>query len=326
MPTLLDIPLKFETKRQTAKPLRFFVDNLLVTQTTDDDLEQITGHLNHLFAKTTDLRFQYAGFEIVPDDHVIVGDPSLSFDVRIKPGNPSMSGVRNDAIVAHTPEVRSDNYGLCDTIAHEGLHIFGLWEYNANWTMRDFSGVTPLADMLDGTGHYWDSRQLPRLDPLMGFGGWGPDGKLIIHDMQSWLDKAMLCPLSSFVVNGIVRSNDFLDTRGSRPTNPVTVEVRTEPNAIVDMYIIAQSPRTQTLVFPWRTKIADADGVATFPWDGEQVIATQGNHARLFRAELMGRVGKEWLTWADLWAGKVMPNGGAEGDWHYHGHLPITLS
>jgi hypothetical protein len=299
-------------------PLRFYVDRQLA-DARPADLMMIVNHLNDVYSKTTELRLSYDGYTIVPDSHVIQGSKTR-IDVRLKYADHHDGGLNNLAVVCDTPNVRGDNYQLCATIAHEIGHYVRLWEFYSAWTMRDLTGLLPSADIRDGQGDYWNARPLVKRDPGIGF-GWD------VTNIETWLEHCQLCPLSSYLVNQYVALGErfFDDERFAVPVNPVEVKVQTEPGAFVRMFGLQNDSVTKTQTTPMRAVFADQDGLAAFEWGGGDFIATQGNHARLFHALRGNRSGREWLTVHDLHAHKVL-GGGAAGDFHYHGVLPIALN
>jgi hypothetical protein len=321
MNATLSVPFVVKS-RQTAKPLRFYVDAQLIPWGSDDDIfQEITDNLNYVLGKTTNLKLDLEGWAVDHGGEVIQSHPAECIDVWIRQGDRIDGGVHNDAVSITTPVIDGSNHRLPAIIAHEIEHICGVWEYNANWTMRDFTSVLPLADVRDGTGKYWDDRPLAKRDPVTGSGGWA------VTNIDEWREHAKLCPLSSNLINQYVTFGEwfFSDQWFAVPTNPITVNVKTQPGALVQMFGLENDSATKTQTTAMRVAFADRDGFASFEWGGGAFIATQGNHARLFHANKGNRNGKEWLTVHDLHAHKVL-GGGAEGDWHYRGHLPIALN
>jgi hypothetical protein len=306
----------------SSVPMVFWIDEQLQTATTGSALEQIISHLNYVYAKTTNLELRLDDFTAVSSGFSLdLTDPTVCIDVRVKYAERHDGGVSSNVIVANTPNISGDNYHLCSTIAHEFGHIVRLGEFYSAWTMRDLTNVLPIADIKDGNGAYWDSRQLAKRDPGIGF-SWD------VMSIETWREYCQLCPFSSHMVNEYVRLGEafFTDEQFAVPVNPVTVRIQTEPSAYIRMFGLENDSVAKTQAMPMRGKFADLNGEALFEWGGGEFIATQGNHARLFHASKGNHYGKAWITVHDLHAGKVMPGGGADGDFHYPGYVPIELS
>jgi hypothetical protein len=302
--------------------MRFYVDAQLIPWGNDDDIfQEITDNLNYVFGKTTNLKLDLEGWAVDPGGEVIQSHPADRLDVWIRKGDRIDGGVHNDAVSITAPTIDASNHRLPAVIAHEIEHICKVREFNSAWTMLDLTGLLPSADVRDGQGKYWELRPLAKYDPVTGSGGWN------VTNIDEWRRFAQLCPLSSYLVNQYVALGErfFDDERFTVPVNPVEVKVQTEPGAFVRMFGLQNDSVTKTQTTPMRSVFADQDGLAAFEWGGGDFIGTQGNHARLFHALRGNRSGREWLTVHDLHAHKVL-GGGAAGDFHYHGALPIALN
>lgn len=347
MESTLTIPFVVKPKPQGVWDLLWYVDEALGSLSqVRDYADEITRNVNHVFGKTTAAKFKPL-VELVPasffDDipGAMDDDPlpqNHHYSIRLRPGtHGSATRTAVDEYTAHmgVPSLDVLSVRNSATTAHELGHCFGLarGEYYRVTTLRDLSGVLPRLNNQDGIGEFWDDHQLVLPDPMRG---WTiiENGTWRIPNIIAWLEYAKFCPLSSFIIN---RRSDL----DAYPLNPtwcfapeqwdgqfISVTIETEPGATVLIYYVAQTTVTQSLVTPAETKTADASGRVTFPWGGGPFIVSQGNLARMFKVRSADgkRIGGRWLTGFCLQAGKIMPNGGADGDFRYHGALKINLN
>lgn len=326
-------------KRQTAKPLRFYVHDPLYTTETEVQCEQITESLDAVFSKTTDLLLKFDGcvrWDGLPPPQIGAEVPTpqnhrfavwLLQSDRVDGGNKRTAPDEYSAV--GTTLAIDLGYRLPTFIAHELEHIFniGVAEPSRARNMLDNTGVDPNAGVQDGIGGYWDTRGKLARDPMVSSFFWG------MATAAEWAEYAEIAPMHSHIINEVLRGGKYyFDERFSVPANPYSVLVETEPGAVVSMYATQITSRIQTSTEPSDVRTASQDGIAEFLWGGVmngqplEHIATQGNQARLFAVHNPGfPIAKKWLTAWDLQAYKVL-GGGAEGDFHYRGALTISLN
>ncbi|MBU1910914.1 FG-GAP repeat protein, partial [Patescibacteria group bacterium] len=245
-----------------------------------------------------------------------------------------LENIWNSNDISNDDEARDDYYrrqlrSLIHELGHG--HGLGLSEYYSIGNVTDDSGIEPYIDMkaTDPNNKYWASRKDLFLDPMLG-----------TAKLDTFMEDTLFTPLGSTIINKTANDTDLSLCPGA--TQHMTCSAfnvssgEKVPIEVVDDQTKKPIPGCSLKIFKLNSSNSKKIELLESPEIGDQgsyvhtwigIPHSSTNMARLVKAYCPGyQPGGEWISVFDLQAGKVMPNGGEEGDFHFDGVLTIELT